>query len=73
LRSKYPAPTTNLQGFVSAPPKLRDRVFYVLWNPAELVLLYAYRKQTQKAPARHVEIAQRRMQEVLRCREDTSQ
>jgi phage-related protein len=38
-----------------------------------MVLLHAYRTQTQKAPARHLEIAQRRMWEVLRCREDASQ
>ena len=31
-----------------------------------MVLLHAYRKQSQKAPARHVEIARRRMQEMLR-------
>jgi phage-related protein len=31
-----------------------------------MVLLHAYRKQTQKAPARQLEIARRRMQEVLR-------
>ncbi len=41
------------------------RVFYVLVGPAEMVLLHAYRKQTQKAPARHLELARRRMQEVL--------
>jgi phage-related protein len=49
------------------------RIFYVLWHPAEMVLLHAYRKQTQKAPARHVEIAQRRMREVLGCRQDAKQ
>jgi phage-related protein len=49
------------------------RVFYILWNTTEMVLLHAYRKQTQKAPARHVKVAQRRMQEVLRCRGDTRQ
>ncbi len=42
------------------------RVFYVLLRHEEMVLLHAYRKQTQKAPARHLEIARRRMQEVLR-------
>ncbi len=42
------------------------RVFYVLLRQEEMVLLHAYRKQTQKAPARQLEIARRRMQEVLR-------
>jgi phage-related protein len=31
----------------------------------EMVLLHAYRKQSQKAPARQVAIARRRMQEML--------
>ena len=42
------------------------RVFYVLLLQEEMVLLHAYRKQTQKAPARELELARRRMQEVLR-------
>jgi len=47
------------------------RVCYVLRHPAEMMLLHAYRKQTQKALARHLELAQRRMREVLQCPEDT--
>jgi phage-related protein len=47
------------------------RVCYVLRHQVEMVLLHAYRKQTQKAPARHLELAQRRMREVLQCQEDT--
>ncbi len=46
------------------------RVFYVLVGPAEMVLLHAYRKQAQRAPARQVALARRRMQEVLRCQEE---
>ena len=42
------------------------RVFYVLLRQEEMVLLHAYRKQTQKAPARHLEVARRRMLEVLK-------
>jgi phage-related protein len=41
------------------------RVFYVLLLPEDMLLLHAYRKQSQKAPARHLEIARRRMLEVL--------
>jgi phage-related protein len=41
------------------------RVFYVLLRPEEMLLLHAYRKQSQKAPPRHLEIARRRMLEVL--------
>ncbi len=42
------------------------RIFYVLLHHEDMVLLHAYRKQTHKAPARHLEIARRRMREVLR-------
>lgn len=41
------------------------RVFYVLRTEDEMVLLHAYQKQSQKAPAREIEIATRRMMEVL--------
>jgi phage-related protein len=41
------------------------RVFYVLFRAEDMVLLHAYRRQSQKAPARHVAIAWRRMQEML--------
>jgi phage-related protein len=40
-------------------------VFYVLVTGPELVLLHAYRKQSQKAPRGEIEIAMRRMKEVL--------
>jgi phage-related protein len=43
-----------------------QRVFYVVLHQEEMVLLHAYRKQTQKVPARQLEIARRRMQGVLR-------
>ncbi len=43
------------------------RVFYVLITQVEMVLLHAYRKQTQKTPPRHLEIARRRIREVLGC------
>jgi len=42
------------------------RVFYVLLTRSEMILLHAYRKQSRKAPARHVEIARRRLEEVLK-------
>jgi phage-related protein len=42
------------------------RVFYVLLRDEEMVLLHAYRKQSQKAPTRHLAVARRRMLEVLR-------
>ena len=45
---------------VSAHP-----VFYVLLRKDEMVLLHAYRKRMRKTPPREIEIARRRMWEVL--------
>lgn len=42
------------------------RVFYVLLTRSEMVLLHAYRKQSLKAPGRHLEIARRRLEETLK-------
>jgi phage-related protein len=41
------------------------RVFYVLLRKDEMVLLHAYRKRMRKTPPREIEIARRRMWEVL--------
>lgn len=41
------------------------RVFYVMVNMEEMVLLHAYKKQGQKMPLRERELAIKRMKEVL--------
>ncbi len=41
------------------------RVFYVLIERDEMVLLHAYKKQRQKLPVRERDIAIRRMKELL--------
>jgi phage-related protein len=41
------------------------RFFYVCLNSFKLVLLHAYKKQSQKAPAKELELAERRMKEVF--------
>jgi phage-related protein len=41
------------------------RIFYVLLVRNEMVLLHAYRKHSQKVPLRHLQIARRRLAEVL--------
>ena len=38
---------------------------YFCRTAEEIVLLHAYRKQTRKAPAREIEVAERRMFDVL--------
>ncbi len=41
------------------------RVFYVLIDREEMVLLHAYKKQGQKLPLKEREVAMRRMKELL--------
>ena len=41
------------------------RFFYVMLGRDDLHVLHAYRKQGQKAPIRELDIAQKRMKEVL--------
>ena len=41
------------------------RVFYVIIEKDEMVLLYAYKKQGQKLPVKERDIAIRRMKELL--------
>ena len=41
------------------------RIFYVTLRKARMVLLHVYRKQSQKAPKREIEKAEKRMIEVL--------
>ncbi len=43
----------------------RHRIFYVLIVGPVMVLLHAYKKQGQKAPPRELEVARKRMKEVL--------
>ena len=41
------------------------RVFYVVVRGPTMVLLHAYKKQSRKAPRSEIDIAERRMKEVL--------
>ena len=41
------------------------RIFYVTVQKETLVLLHAYKKQSQKAPIKEIEIAEKRLLEVL--------
>jgi phage-related protein len=41
------------------------RLFYFAYINNQFVILHGYRKQSQKAPNREIEIAMRRMQEIL--------
>ena len=43
----------------------RHRIFYVLVTGPIVVLLHAYKKQGQRAPPRELDVARRRMKEVL--------
>ena len=41
------------------------RIFYVLISSSEMLCLHAYRKQGQKAPKKELEVARKRLKEVL--------
>lgn len=41
------------------------RIFYVSLTKKKMVLLHAYKKQSQKAPIKEVEIAKTRMKEIM--------
>jgi phage-related protein len=43
----------------------RHRIFYVMIQGPEMVLLHAYKKESQKAPRREIDTAVKRMREVL--------
>lgn len=43
----------------------KTRIFYVMIESDTLVLLHAYKKQSQKAPRHEIETALRRMRELL--------
>lgn len=43
----------------------QHRIFYVLINGPIMVLLHAYKKESQKAPPVEIKVAKRRMKEVL--------
>lgn len=46
------------------------RIFYVTVRGGTLVLLHAYKKQSQKAPGKEIDIADKRMLEVLNNEKD---
>ena len=41
------------------------RLFYFAYIEQQFVILHGYRKQSQKAPGREIEIALRRMEELM--------
>ena len=43
----------------------KSRIFYVLIDKDIMVLLSAYKKQSQKAPEHEIQIATKRMEEIL--------
>ncbi len=41
------------------------RIFYVSIGKDNIMLLHAYKKESQKAPTREIKVAEQRMQEVI--------
>jgi phage-related protein len=48
------------------------RIFYVSIKANILVLLHAYKKQSQKAPQKEIEVAEQRMMEVMKYENDNT-
>lgn len=46
------------------------RIFYALMSKNTLILLHAYKKQSQKAPERELKVAEKRLFEVLENEND---
>ncbi len=59
------AVTRHIEGRLWELKITRYRIFYVLIVGPAMVLLHAYKKQGQKAPPRELEVARKRMEEVL--------
>lgn len=45
------------------------RIFYVVIKQDRIVLLHAYKKESQKAPQREISIAEKRLKEVIKNEE----
>ncbi len=58
-------PCRPIQGKLWELKISQQRVFYVVITGPEMVLLHAYKKQSQKAPRAEIDLALRRMKEVL--------
>ncbi len=46
------------------------RIFYVVIKDMTMILLHAYKKQSQKAPPKEIDLAEKRMLEVLKYEKD---
>lgn len=46
-------------------PSGGHRIFYVMISNSEIMCLHAYKKQGQKAPTKELEVARKRLKEVL--------
>lgn len=42
-----------------------QRIFYVVMTGPEMILLHAYKKQSQKAPEKELSTARRRLKEII--------
>ena len=57
--------TRHIDGKLWELKLTRHRIFYVVIVGPAMVLLHAYKKQGQRAPVRELDVARRRMREVL--------
>lgn len=64
-RVEYRQITSKLWEIKIATGSAGYRIFYVTLKKDVLVLLHAYKKQSQKAPKKEIVIAEKRLMEVL--------
>lgn len=57
--------TRHIEGKLWEVKISAQRIFYVIVTGPEVVFLHAYRKQGQKAPKNEIDVAKKRMKEVL--------
>ena len=64
LRVKFRQIKNNLWEIKIQGADSSYRIFYVILHGNTMVLLHAYKKQSQKAPIKEIEIAEKRLLEV---------
>jgi phage-related protein len=55
----------HIDGEVWELRPLRDRIFFVAWQEDSFLILHHFMKRTQKTPQREIDIAKRRLQEII--------
>lgn len=57
--------TKHIEGDLWELRPLRDRILFFAWDDNRFILLHCFMKQTQKTPAKEIDIAKRRMKDFI--------